>query len=133
MLCCTYNLLNIFRALIYPPSRARDYTSVIAAYGVKCLCCWWSAVRSRVAGYASGMREISAIKHPVASSWFSSLRLYEKCCDRRLFFQYQFRKHNATSEILFILYNIPPQSFIYFLVMKLVPYPRPALSDQRRH
>jgi len=36
MLYCTYNLLNMFRALICPSSGARDYTCVIAAYGVKC-------------------------------------------------------------------------------------------------
>ena len=48
----------MFRALICPSSGARHYTSVITAYGVWCLGCWWSAVRSRAAGYASGMREI---------------------------------------------------------------------------
>ena len=31
---CTYNLLNMFRALICPSPGARDYTCVIAAYGV---------------------------------------------------------------------------------------------------
>jgi len=31
---CTYNLLNMFRALIFPSSGARDYTCVIAACGV---------------------------------------------------------------------------------------------------
>ena len=31
---CTYNLLNMFRALICPSSGARVYTCVIAAYGV---------------------------------------------------------------------------------------------------
>ena len=30
---CTYNLLNMFRALICPSSGARDYNYVIAAYG----------------------------------------------------------------------------------------------------
>jgi len=34
MLYCNYNLLNMFRALICPSSGARDYTCVIAAYGV---------------------------------------------------------------------------------------------------
>jgi len=33
MLYCNYNLLNMFRALIWPSSGARDYTCVIAAYG----------------------------------------------------------------------------------------------------
>jgi hypothetical protein len=31
---CTYNLLNMFRAFICPSLGARDYTCVIAAYGV---------------------------------------------------------------------------------------------------
>jgi len=34
MLYCTYNLLNMFRALICPSSGARDYSCVIAAHGV---------------------------------------------------------------------------------------------------
>ena len=121
----------MFWAFICPSSGARDYTCVIAAYGVWCLGCWCSAVRSRAAGYVSGVREVVhnfphpghiaccstpndrtpatkashticgnntsivssswwwayefpkhveriliAIKHSVASSWFSSLRLY---------------------------------------------------------
>ena len=89
MIYCTYNSLNMFRALICPSSGARDYMCVFTTYGVQCLGCWWSAVRCRTAGYASGMREaaraaykcpkhveqiISAINHSVASSWFSSLR-----------------------------------------------------------
>jgi len=50
------NLLSMFWALICPSPGAREYTCVIAACGVRCL--GWSAVRSRAAGYASGMREI---------------------------------------------------------------------------
>ena len=34
---CTYNTLNIFRALLCPSSGARDYICVITAYGVQCL------------------------------------------------------------------------------------------------
>jgi len=34
MIYCTYNLLNMFRALTCPSSGARDYTCVIIAYGV---------------------------------------------------------------------------------------------------
>ena len=37
MVCCTYNMLNIFRALLCPSSWARDYMCVIIAYGVQCL------------------------------------------------------------------------------------------------
>ena len=56
----------MFRTLICPSSGARDYTYVIAAYGVQCLGCWWSAVRSTAADHASGMREIVShnFSHP---------------------------------------------------------------------
>ena len=37
MVFCTYNMLNMFRALLCPSSGARDYMCVIAAYGVQCL------------------------------------------------------------------------------------------------
>ena len=83
----------MFRAFICPSSKARDYNFVIAAYGVWCLGCWWSAVRSRAAGYMSGVYEcpkhfdqiIIAIKRSVASSWFSSLRFLPKIRDIRFF------------------------------------------------
>ena len=34
---CTYDMLNMFRALLCPSSGARDYMCVITAYGVQCL------------------------------------------------------------------------------------------------
>ena len=37
MIYCTYNMLNMFRALLWPSSGARDYMCVITAYGVQCL------------------------------------------------------------------------------------------------
>ena len=37
MIYCTYNMLNMFRALVCPSSGARDYMCVITAYGVQCL------------------------------------------------------------------------------------------------
>ena len=37
MVYCTYNMLNMFRALLCPSSGARDYMCVIIAYGVQCL------------------------------------------------------------------------------------------------
>ena len=37
MFYCTYNMLNMFRALLCPSSRARDYMCIITAYGVQCL------------------------------------------------------------------------------------------------
>jgi len=36
-LYCTYNMLNMFRALLFPSSGARDYMCVITAYGVQSL------------------------------------------------------------------------------------------------
>jgi len=33
----TYNMLNMFRALLCPSSGARDYMCVITAYAVQCL------------------------------------------------------------------------------------------------
>jgi len=55
MFYCTYNMFNMFRALLCPSSGARDYMCVITAYGVQCLGWWWSEVRCRAEGYASGM------------------------------------------------------------------------------
>ena len=37
MVYCTYNTLNLFRALLCPSSGALDYMYAIAAYGVQCL------------------------------------------------------------------------------------------------
>ena len=36
-LYCIYGMLNMFRALLCPSSRAVDYMCVISAYGVPCL------------------------------------------------------------------------------------------------
>jgi len=47
MVYCTYNLLNMCRALSCPLSGARDYMCVITAYGVPCFGCWWSEVRCK--------------------------------------------------------------------------------------
>ena len=59
MFYCTYSMLNMFRAPLYPSSGARDYMCVITAYGVPCLGCWCSEVRCRTAGYASGMKNVA--------------------------------------------------------------------------
>ena len=37
MVYCTYNTLNMLRALLCPSSGARDYMGVITVYGVQCL------------------------------------------------------------------------------------------------
>ena len=72
MVYYTYNMLNMFRALLCPSSGARDYMCVITAYGVQWLCCWLSEVRCRTAGYVSRMRNVGRIvQHP--SSWTHSL------------------------------------------------------------
>ena len=59
MVYCTYNMLNMFRALLSTSSGARDYMCVITAYGVRCLRCWLLEVRCRTAGYAFGMRDVT--------------------------------------------------------------------------
>ena len=66
---CTYNTPNMFRALLCPSSRTRDYMCVITAYGVQCLGCWLSEVKWKTAGYGSRMRDVgrlasSYIPHP---------------------------------------------------------------------
>jgi len=62
----------MFRALICPSSGARDYTCVIATYVVQCLGCWWSAVTSRAASYASGMSQSHNLPHPGRIACYSS-------------------------------------------------------------
>ena len=59
MAYCTYNMLNMFRALLCPSSGARDYMCVITTCGVHCLGCWLSEVWSRTAGYEFGMRDVA--------------------------------------------------------------------------
>ena len=55
MVYCIYNMVNMFRAHLCPSSSgSRDCMRVITAYGVQCLGCWWSEIRFRTAGYASG-------------------------------------------------------------------------------
>ena len=62
MVYCTYNVLNMLRALLCPSSGARDYMCIINAYGVRCLGCWLLKVRCRTAGNASGMRDVARLK-----------------------------------------------------------------------
>jgi len=37
MVYCTYNMLNMFRALLCPSPGAQNYMCFITAYGVQCL------------------------------------------------------------------------------------------------
>ena len=62
MVNCTYNKLNMFRALLCPSSGARDYMCVITAYGVRCLVWWLLEVRCRAAGYVFGMRDVARLQ-----------------------------------------------------------------------
>ena len=68
MVSCTYNMLNMFGALLCPSSGAWDYMCVITAYGVRCLGCWLLEVRCRAAGYAPGMRDF-AEQNPSSRLW----------------------------------------------------------------
>jgi len=61
MVYCTYNVLNMFRALLCPSSGTRDYMCVITAYGVQYLGCWLSEVRFSTADYASGLRDVARL------------------------------------------------------------------------
>ena len=91
MLYCTYDMLNLFRALLCPSSGARDYVCVINAYGVQCLVtgCRGSGAGQQAVSPGEGCCTtcsipfpghveyiISAIKHSVISSWFLLLYAY---------------------------------------------------------
>ena len=60
---CTYNLLNMFRALLCPSSGARDYMCVVTAYG-------------------HVEQIISAINHSAASSCFFLFLRFHSCCQK---------------------------------------------------
>ena len=82
MVYFTYNMLNMFRALLCPSSLARACMCVITAYGVWCLGCWLFEVRCRAAGYASGMKDVarlesSNIPHPGRIAGCSAPELQE--------------------------------------------------------
>ena len=57
MVYCTYNMLNIFRALLCPSSGARDYICVITAFRVQFL-----VAGCRAAGYASRKRDVARLQ-----------------------------------------------------------------------
>jgi len=77
MLCCTYDTLNMFRALLCPSSGARDYTRmcVFTAYGVQCLVagCWRSGAEQQAVSPGGGILHDCTscnIPHSVTSSSF---------------------------------------------------------------
>jgi hypothetical protein len=55
MLYCTYDTLNVFRALLCPSSGALDYMYAIAAYGVQCLA---AGCRGQVQGSRVCVQEV---------------------------------------------------------------------------
>ena len=73
MVYFTYNMLNVFRGLLCPPSGAQHYMCVITTYGVQCLGCWLSEVRCRAAGYASRLRDVARLVVQHISSWTHTL------------------------------------------------------------
>jgi len=130
MLYCTYNLLNMFRALICPSSRARDYTCVMIACcsapnsrppttkALHTICgnntiivssCWWWAYNCP----KHVEQIISAIKHSVASSWFSSLHLYydTRTNIRQILILFQ--------QISFYYYNIRRRRLLWMCALKM--------------
>ena len=84
---CTYNMLNMFRALLCPSSGARDYMCVITAHGVQCLvagCRGSGAGQQAMWGmlHDSVVHIISTINHSVASSWFFFSTRTQQCTDK---------------------------------------------------
>ena len=63
MLYCTYDRLNMFRALLRPSSGALDYMYAIAAYGVQCLAagCRGSGARQQGVRPERGMLHLVTI------------------------------------------------------------------------
>ena len=70
MVYCTYNMLNMFRALLCPSSGARDYVCVIIAYGVQCLVagCRGSGVGQQAMRPGRGMLHDVSCTHSLLSS-----------------------------------------------------------------
>jgi len=71
MLYCTYDTLNMFRALLCQSSGARDCMCVITAYGVQCLV---TGYRGSGAGQQAVSPGRGMLQHP--SFWTHSLLLY---------------------------------------------------------
>jgi hypothetical protein len=71
MFYCTYNMLNMFRALLCPSSGAREYMCVITSFGVQCLV---AGCRGSVAGQQAkcpGKGDVERCEH--STSWLRSL------------------------------------------------------------
>ena len=76
MVYCTYDMLNMFRALLCPSSGDRDCMCVITAYGVQCLVagCRGSGAEQQAVRPGRGMlHDVHVVQHP--SSWTNKLLL----------------------------------------------------------
>ena len=71
MLYCTYDMLNMFRALVCPSSGARDYMCVIAAYSVQCLTAGCRGSGAGQQGVRPERGMLHVVQHP--SSWTHTL------------------------------------------------------------
>ena len=73
MVYCTYNMINMFRALLCPSSGARDYMCVITAYGVQSLVagCRGSGAGQQAVNPGRRMLHDGVVQHP--SFWTHSL------------------------------------------------------------
>ena len=73
MFYCTYDKINMFRALLCSSSGARDYMCVITSYGLQCLVagCRVSDAGQQAMRPGRGMLHDWVVQHP--SSWTHSL------------------------------------------------------------
>ena len=80
MLYCTYDMLNMFQALLCPSSGALDYVCVIAACGVQCLVagCRRSGAGSRVCVQEEGCCTTHDVSRAISlylDAWPAALHL----------------------------------------------------------
>ena len=69
MVYCTYNMLSMFRVLLFPSSGVRDYMCVISAYGVRCRGCWRSGAGQPAMRQRWGMLiETSNLRQPATKA-----------------------------------------------------------------
>ena len=74
MLYCTYDMLNMFRAILWPSSGVLDCMCVITSYGVQCLVAGCRGSGAGDQAMRPGRRILRVAQHP--SSWCHSLLLY---------------------------------------------------------
>ena len=85
MLSCTYDMLDMFRALLCPSSGALDCMCVIAACGVQCLVagCQGSGAGQQGVRPGRGMlHKVAGVMHPRCCRWPATSRVhYTTSCD----------------------------------------------------